>query len=287
MKLFDSIRSAISTADDDLTKQDVLEMRDKYKNALEICDYIIKWSDHHKRSDAKDFSTGDEHFIMYESSSNYNEYVGNFPDPIKSAYNNLKSEFNPHDATTVAGAERCFEEHGQFASNTKDVIEHMLEELDELEDKLERVEYMQDADEDFEHDGFENPNHIVEDQLSDYVDERVSENSEGSEEESEMEKMDINQLVYFIAEELRNQRNEEYDMNLYNDLYSAYPEQSEQVSERLSSHARNRHTVEQALSNIDSEEYLPPLKDKHIEFYIIPRVFDGVPSKTPNEIGML
>lgn len=286
MGLFDSLRSAISITDDDLTKQDVLEIRDEYQNALDICDYIIKWSRHHKGSDAKDFATGNESFIMYENSSGYDEYVGNFPKPIKSAYDELKEEFNPRDATTVAEAERCFEEHESFADSTKDVIRDMLDQLDDLEDKLERVEYMQEADEEFEHDGFENPNHIVEDQLSDYVSDRASE-EDGSEDGDEMDKMNINQLVYFIAEELRKQRGEEYDMDLYNNLYNAYPEQSEKVCEELSAHARNRHTAEQALRNIDGEDYLPPLKDKHIEFYIMPRVFDGVPSKTPDEIGML
>lgn len=291
MGLFDSFRSVVSVGEDDLTLDDLRELRDDYEDALRICDYILHWAEHNRTTDAAGFASGDEDFIMYEYDSGRLEYVGDFPDAVESEFRRVLSEFDAREAETAEEARRYFREHERFAEKTKDVIEDFLDELDGLEEKMERVEYMQEADEEFEHDGFEDPTLNVSEELGGFFEERVEdwESEQGSGDEGKddkMEKMDINQLVYFIGEELRKRRGEDYDVEFHSNLASAYPEQVELIYEELP-RGQNKLGVEHRLDNFGSHGDLPPLKDKHIEFYILPRVFEGVPSKTPEEIGML
>lgn len=291
MGLFDSFRSVVSIGEDDLTLDDLRELRDEYEDALQICDYILHWAEHNRTTDATGFARGDEDFIMYEYDSGRLEYVGDFPDAVESEFRRVLSEFNPRKAETAEEARRYFREHERFAEKTKDVIEDFLDELDGLEKKMERVEYMQEADEEFEHDGFEDPTLDVSEELGGFFEERV-ENWESEQgcgdkgKDDKMEKMDINQLVYFIGEELRKRYNKEYDRELHKNLAHAYPEQVELICEQLPPRC-TMDELEYKLDNFGSHEDLYPLKDGHIEEYIVPRVFYDVPPKTPEEIGML
>lgn len=101
-----------------------------------------------------------------------------------------------------------------------------------------------------------------------------------------MEKMDINQLAYFIGEELRKRRDKDYDVETHNNLATAYPEQTDLIHNELQK-VPSAFTVEYRLNNISSHKDFPLLKDKYIELYIIPRVSGDIPRKTAEEIGML
>lgn len=289
MEWFDSVRSVFPIGSDGLTEEDLIEMRKEYEGALEICDYIIKWADHYQRTSAEEFVTGDDDFITYEHDTGNLESVDQFPDEIQSVAEKVLVEFDPRKQAKSSDVEQCFEEHKKFAERTKETVNDVLDELEDLDEKMKRVEYMKEAEEEFEFEGFENPTASVSTELSEYFRERVEESNDtngSSDGDDGIKKMSINQLVYFIAEELRRTRDMEHDTELHGNLYSAYPEQSDLVSEKLIG-SREKYAVENLLRDLGGDENLPPLKQKHIKFYIIPRVFEGVPSKTPEEIGML
>lgn len=219
----------------------------------------------------------------------YDSLDGDFPDAVESEFRRVSSKFNPREAETAEEARRYCKEHERFAEKAKEVIKDFLKELDSLEEKMERVEYMQEADENFEHNSFDNPTLEVSEKLSVFFEERVEEwesEQDSGDEGSDMEKMDINQLAYFIGEELRKCRNKDYDVETHNNLTTAYPEQTDLIHNELQK-IPSAFNVEYRLNNISSHEDLPPLKDKHIELYIIPRVSGDIPRKTPEEIGML
>ena len=286
MSWFDSVRDAMS-GDSELTKADLIEIRKEYEWSLDICDYIVKWAKHYMEdeSNLRKFVTRDDEFIMHEDSNDQSSVSG-FPSDIKSAYSELSDAFNPREADKMEESRRCFEEHIKFAREAREVIEEKLDEIDALEEKMERVEYMRDADDEFEHDGFEEPSGY--DELSSFVDRRIKEWEEENSEESEddgIEKMNINQIVYFIAEHLRKERDDEYDVEFYQSLQNAYPTQARLIGERMT--VAKRSAIESRLRGFGGHEDLPPLKERHVEFYILPRVFDGVTPKTPEEIGML
>jgi hypothetical protein len=291
MGLFDSLKS-FTFSDDQLNQEDLINLRNEYQNALDICDYIIKWSKYYQDGKSEKFVTGDDDYIMYHDPVGADsEYFGNFPDDIESEYRKLFSTFDPTDAESISEANRCFNEHKIFAENTKMAINDFLEKLDKLEEKMERVEYMRETNEDFEHNGFDVPSSSIKDRLSDNVEERIQEYNKVSKEndatdKESIDRMKISQMVYFIAEELRKEQNKEYDVELYNNIYSAYPKQSEIICENIVS-TNSKKRVKENLQKFGENEILPPLNNKQIEFYIMPRAFESIPPKTPEEIEML
>jgi hypothetical protein len=194
----------------------------------------------------------------------------------------MKNHFYPGDQSSFIGAQKCFEEHQLFAQKAKDVIDEFLDELDKYESKIERAEYIKKTNDNLNDNWFYDPTNFVEEELSKFVEKRVI--------KSDIKTLPdynyYNEKISFIAEELRKHHDKDYSFEFHTHLSDAYPEQSELVCERLPLRC-TRDELENKLDDFGSHEDLPPLSHKHIEDYIMPRVFDDVQPKTPEEIRKL
>lgn len=270
--------------DDKLKEKDLIEMRDKYESTLEICSNIIQRAEYYREYRLEEFVTGEMTSIQYEDEVMKDSNILFLPSEIKKPCRKILDEFNPREAECISRARECFNEHIRFIKSVKEVVENALEDIENLREKMKRAKYMKEANDEFEHNGFDNPIDMVESEMQEYVSSRVDLASDNRTED--IDKMDINQMVLFIAEVLRQERGDEYDIELCSNLSSAYKEQSELVYDIVSD-KDTKDSVRDMLGDFKSHSKLFPLKDEHIGYYIIPRVFHDIPTKSPQEIGML
>jgi hypothetical protein len=281
MGIFSKIKCRVS-GENKLKEKDLIEMRDEYESTLEICDNIIQRAEYYREYRLEEFVTGEMTSIEYEDEVMEDSNILFFPSEIKRPCRRILNEFNPRHAECISRVRECFNEHIRFVESVTEVVKNALGDIETLQEKMERVKYMKEANDAFEHDGFDNPADRVEDKMQEYVSNRVGSVSD----DDGTENMDINQMVLFVAEVLRRKREDGYDVELCSDLSNSYQEQSELVYDVVS-RQDSKDSVRDMLGDFESHSELFPLKDEHIEYYIIPRVFHGIPSKSPREIDML